>query len=134
MSQRREHHLAKGMRWARRIIGLGAAIFLLVMLTGAAISELLNKSDEPITVAGILLGAIGAMALSGAILSWWREWLAGILLVLTAVGLAIHIGVYAGHNHILAWFMLGFPYLVAGSLILTSWHLSKQATWNGNPE
>ena len=51
-----------------------------------------------------------------------------LLLVLVSLALGIHIGVYAGHNHFLAWLMIGFPYLLAGGLILTSLWLESKAT------
>ena len=72
------------MRWAGRVIGLVAAGFFLAMLIGAAIAEALTEGLEPITIEGILLGVLVAIALAGGIVSWWRERLAGILLVLTA--------------------------------------------------
>ena len=122
----KQYRLAKRMRWAARVIGLLAAGFLLTMLIGAAIAEVLAEGLEPITIEGILIGVLGVMALAGCIVSWWRERLAGILLVATAVGFGIHIGICAGRNHFLAWLMLGFPYLVAGGLLLTSWRLSRQ--------
>ena len=74
-------------------------------------------------MAGILIGVLGIIGLTGCIVSWWREELAAILLVLTAVGFGIHIGIYAGRNHFLAWLMLGFPYLVAAMLLFYSWRL-----------
>jgi len=122
----KQYRLAKRMRWAARVIGLLAAGFLLTMLIGAAIAEVLTEISEPITIEGILLGILGAIALAGCIVSWWRKRLAGILLILTAVGLGIHIGICAGHNHFLVWSMLGFPYIVAGGLLLTSWRLSRK--------
>ncbi len=126
MLESKQERLAKRMRWAARVIGLLAAGFLLTMLIGAAIAEVLTEISEPITIEGILLGILGAIALAGCIISWWWERLAGILLVFTAVGLGIHIGICAGRNHFLAWLMVGFPYLVAGGLFLTSWRLSRK--------
>ena len=122
MSQSGRHRLAKPMRWTARAIALAGAMFFLAMLIGAATTD----GSEPITTEGILLGVLGVIALAGCVVSWWRERLAGILLVATAVGLGIHIGVCAGHNHLLAWSMLGLPYLVAGVLLLSSWRLSRQ--------
>ena len=124
----KQYRLAKRMRWAARVIGLVAAGFLLTMLIGSAIAEVLTEGLGPITIEGILLGVLGAMALAGCIVSWWRERLAGILPVLTAVGLGIHIGICAGRNHFLAWSMVGLPYLVAGGLLLTSWQLSRKTS------
>ena len=113
----KQHRLAKWMRWAARIIALGAAGLLMMMLIGGALTEGLGQ-DTTEAIQGISLGILGLIALAGAIVSWWRERLAGILLVLTAVGFGIHIGIVAGHNHILAWSIMGLPYLIAGGLLL----------------
>ncbi len=114
------------MRWAARVIGLLAAGFFLTILIGEAIAEVLTEDLEPITIAGILLGVLGAIGLAGCIVSWWRERLAAILLVVTAAGFGIHIGVFAGRNHMLAWTMVGLPYLVAAVLLFYSWRLSRK--------
>ena len=126
MSEMRQQLLARRMKWAGRLIGLVAAGFFLVFLVGEAISEVLDEGREPLETAGILLGLLQGLALVGAIVSWWRERLAGMLLAAASVGLGIHIGVYAGHNHFLAWLMVGLPYLVASVLLLISWRLSRQ--------
>jgi len=110
------------MRWAARVIGLIAAVFFLGMLIGSAVSE----GAGPMTIESSTLVLLGAVALAGCIASWWRDTTAGILLVLTSIGLGVHIGYFAGHNHVLAWSIIGLPYLVAGILILISWRLSKK--------
>ncbi|MBA7631664.1 hypothetical protein ES703_39199 [subsurface metagenome] len=128
MLESKQERLAKRMRWAGRVIGLVAAGFFLMMLIGTAVAEVLTESLEPMTIEGALLAVLGVIALAGCIVSWWRERLASILLILTAAGLGAHIGVCAGRNHFLAWLMMGFPYLVAGGLLLTSWRLSRKPT------
>ncbi len=126
MLESKQYRIAKRMRWAGRVIGLVAAGFLLIMLIGAAIAELLTEDLEPFAIEGILLVVLAAIALAGGIVSWWRERFAGMLLVLAAVGLGIHIGIVAGRNHFLVWLMVGLPYLVAGALLLTSWRLLRK--------
>lgn len=122
MSQDNRYRLAKYMRWVARVIALVAALFFVVMLVGSAVSEGLG----PMPVASATMALLGALSLAACIASWWRDVTAGILLVLTSIGLGIHIGCFAGRNHVLAWLMIGLPYLVAGILILGSWRLSKQ--------
>lgn len=78
------------------------------------------------TVESGTLVLLGVVALAACIASWWRDIAGGILLVSTSIGLGIHIGHFAGHNHFLAWAIVGLPYLVAGVLILSSWRFSKQ--------
>jgi len=126
MSTSNRYRLAKRMRWAARVIGLVAAGFFLAIFIGEAIGDILSEDREVIEIAGILLGLLGGLALAGSIVSWWRERLASILLAVASIGLGIHIGVYAGRNHFLAWLMVGFPYLVAAVLLFYSWKLSKK--------
>ena len=126
----KQYRLARRMRWAARIIGLIAAGFILFMLIGSAVDEVLTGAWETTSqtdiIQGSLIGVLGAIGLAGCIISWWRERLASILLVLTAIGFGIHIGLCAGRNHFLAWLMVGFPYLIASVLLFISWQLSKR--------
>ena len=129
MLESKQYRLAKRMRWAARIIGLLAAGLCLLMLIGSTVAEVLAEGWKPINadiVAGILIGVLGVIGLAGCIVSWWRERLASLLLVLTAAGFGIHIGLVAGRNHFLVWLMMGFPYLVASVLLFNSWLLSKK--------
>jgi hypothetical protein len=114
------------MTWTARTIGLVAAVFLAIMVIGSAAGEIIDSETVSFDVAGVTLGIIAIAALAGCITSWWRERLAGALLVLVAIGLAIHIGILAEHNHVLAWTVMGLPYLVAGALLLGSWWLSRK--------
>jgi hypothetical protein len=124
MPARNVHRLAKPMRWAARVIALILTIFGATMLIGAAVSDFLSQGSVTTSLEGTTLVLIGLVALAGFVLSWWKDLPSGILLVATSVGLGIHIGICAGHNHIMAWAILGLPYLVAGVLLLYAWRLS----------
>ena len=63
---------------------------------------------------------VGVVAIAGAALSWWRERPAAAVLVLASFLIAVHIAAYAGRQHGLAWLGLGFPFLLAGGLLLGS--------------
>ena len=129
MLESKQYRLAKRMRWAARIIGLLAAGVCLFMLIGSSVAVVLTEGWKPINadiVVGILIGVLGAIGLAGCIVSWWRERLASILLVLTAIGFGVHIGLFAGRNHFLVWLMMGLPYLIASVLLFNSWQLSKK--------
>jgi len=126
MIENRQNRRIKRMRLAARIIALGAAGFFLVALIGSAFAE-----DDPFTTEGMLLVLIVGIALAGGILSWWREWLAGILLVVAALAIGAHIAAFAGRNHILVWLALGLPYLVAGGLFLKCWRDSREGDTGG---
>ncbi len=118
MSGNKQYRLAKRMRWAARIIGLLAAGFVLAMLIGSAVAGILTGGWGTISqtdmIQGSLIGVLGVIGL------------ASILLVLTAVGFGIHIGLVARRNHFLAWLMIGAPYLIASVLLFNSWHLSRK--------
>ncbi len=118
------------MRWAARIIGLLAAGLALAMLTASTIAEVLTGAWETTSqsdiIQGSLIGVLGVIGLAGCIVSWWRERRDSILLVLTAAGFGIHIGLVAGRNHFLVWLMMGFPYLIASVLFFNSWLLSRK--------
>ena len=118
-------HLVERMRLVARIVGFTVAGFFLIFLIIGAATEVSAKGWGVIEIEGSLLFVITAIALAGCILSWRRERLAGILLVLSAAAMGVHIGICAGRNHLLVWSMLGLPYLVAGVLFLNSWRLSK---------
>ena len=122
----RQNYLAKRMKWSARVIGLVAAGFFLIFLIGEGISEIIDEGLAAVETAGILLAVLQALALAGTIISWRRERLAGVLLVAASVGLGVHIGVYAGRNHFLAWLAIGLPYLVAGGLFFCSRWLSAR--------
>jgi len=95
------------------------------MLIGEAVGELGSRGSIAMSVEGGTLVLTGLVGFAGFVLSWWRDLIAGILLVITSAGLGVHIGIFAGRNHFLAWLMLGLPYLIAGALLLYAWRLSK---------
>ena len=110
------------MRRTARAIAVVGATYFLVMLIGSAIGDGIG----PITIEGATMAVLALLALAGCVASWWRERLAGILLIGTAVGMGIHIGICAGRYHLLVWSAMGLPYLVAGLLLLGSRRLSRQ--------
>lgn len=124
MSVEKSYRLAKWSKWVGRTVATIESVFFLLFLVGGAIVD----GEEPIEAAGVLLFLLQVVAFYACILSWYRLGRAGIMLVLVSIGLGIHIGFCAGHNHFLAWTMIGLPYLVAGTLLLYSWRLSREAS------
>ena len=83
MLRNKDNRLAKRMRWAARAIGTAAAVLFVAMLIVSVVSEGMG----PMTIESSTLVLLGAVALAGCIASWWRDMTAGILLVLTSIGL-----------------------------------------------
>jgi len=117
-----KYRIDRLLRWAGRAVSAIAAVFFVGMLIGSAVSEGIG----PVTIETGTLALLGVAALAGSIASWWQDMTAGILLVSTSIGLGVHIGSFAGHNHVLAWSIIGLPYLVAGILVLSARRLSQQ--------
>lgn len=122
MLKGQKYRIARPLRWGGRIIASIAASWFVVMLIGSAIIEGLG----PMSIESGTLVLLGVVGLAGCVTAWWWDMTAGILLVLTSIGLDVHIGCFAGHSHVLAWSMTGLPYLVAGVLLLCPRWLSRQ--------
>ncbi len=141
MQQSEKYRLAKRMRLAARIIGLGVVGFGAFFWIGEGIITIRTEGWKAVDIAGVLICVIGAVALAGCILSWWRERAAGIMLVSSAVAMGvvlgvnmvlgcaamgIHIGVSEVGGLMLAWSRYGLLFLVAGVLFLNSWWISRE--------
>jgi hypothetical protein len=124
----RNCRLAKSMRWIARAVVLAAAGFFLTFLIGEALGAGLDLSSESITTEGLLLIVLVGIAVVGCALSWWRERLAGVVLVLVSIGFGVHIGVYARSNYLIVWLIAGLPYLIAGGLFFISRWLGRKAS------
>jgi hypothetical protein len=121
--------LAQGMRIAARVIGLAVALFGLMMAIGEGIQSLQTEGFKGFNLEflqGTLIILSLVIALAGCIISWWRERLAGILLILTFIGLAITGAINRPPNA--GGLIFGSPFLVAGVLFLLSrWFSRKTA-------
>jgi len=115
------------MRWTARVIGLLVAGGFLIALITSGIFEALAGDWEALNdIEGIMLVIITAVALAGCIISWWRERLAGILLIITAVVMGTYGGIIAGRNNIVVGLVLGLVYIAPGVLFFVSWRLSRK--------
>ena len=77
--------LAKRMKLAGQIIGLGTVGFVLTFLIGETAMEFQVEGMAAISAEVVIMGVISGIALAGCILSWWRLRPAGILLIVVAV-------------------------------------------------
>lgn len=125
MSATSQQNLANGMTWAARVIGLGATAFLLL----AWLLQMVWRAS--FWASDILYLIYLGIALAGCIVSWWRQWLAGTLLVLVSFVLGSSLGLLSpwGIATLVAWSpQLGLPFFVAGVLFLLSWWLTRKAS------
>ena len=121
--------LAVGMRGAALIIGYLGLIVPLSRGIGATLSlqsPSLTEGSELVLTQLILLNVSVVIAVAGCIVCWWRLRLAGVLLVLAAVGLAIEISLGVERNQPFFWLTECLPLLMAGGLFFGSWQLERK--------
>ncbi len=128
MSATKHHRIAKGLTWAARVIGVGETAFLLFQWLCA---QMFTEAEGSGAIANFS-AVTAVIALAGCIISWWREWLAGVLLIiswLTYSGWFIYkiaMGPLATRSYFLGYLVFGSPLLLAGLLFLLSWRLSRR--------
>ena len=115
-----KYRLIRWMRLAARVLGFGTVGISAAFVIYEAVGLFLREESV------VWFVLILAMALVGTILSWWRERLAGILLVASAATMAADIYIIVGRERMITWLLFGLPYLVAGLLLLRSWRLSRE--------
>jgi len=121
--------LAVGVRGAALIVGYLGLILPLSRGIGATLSlqsPSLTEGSELILTQLILLNVSSMIAVAGCIVCWWRLRLAGVLLVLAAVGLAIEISLGVESNQPFLLLTECLPLLIAGGLFLGSWQLERK--------
>ena len=132
-----KQRLAKGIRWAARIVGLPVTLFLSMMAIGEGVQSGLSEGFGTIfTLQGSILGLSMVTGLAGCIISWWRVRLAGILLIAAAIGLDV--AMVPEHQEGMSRFLAGagfgfLPFFMVGVLFLLSWWLSKKPSPSALP-
>jgi hypothetical protein len=125
--ERRHYRVTQGMKLAARIIGFGTVGFVLTFLIGETSAEFLAKGWAAVTVETVIVGVITVIALAGCIVSWGKLRAAGVLLIVSAFLSATNIPPLQPliPYNVRVWLIVGLPYLVAGTLFLNSWRLSR---------
>ena len=123
-----QERTVKGLRLAARIIGFGVVGFVLTFLIGETCLEYQEIGRAAIGIEVVLIGIITGIALTGCILSWWRERLSGVLLIVSAVLSATNIPPLPPliPDDVRVWLMVGLPRLVAGIFFLIAARLSRK--------
>ncbi len=135
MSATNRRRLAKGMRWAARIIGLGETALLLFQWFFA---QIFTEAQDRVAIAN-LSSVAAVIAVVGCFTSWWRSWLAGVLLIIswfTYSGWFIYkiaMGPLVTRSYFLGYLVFGSPLLDAGVLFLLSWWLSRKPSPSAPP-
>jgi len=123
------------MRWAARIIGIVILVLFLWFLIGEVIMSIQTKGFK-FEAESLFIVIPTVIALSGCIVSWWRERVGGSLLILASIAFGIFPSVSAQQHQVpwsvgqalVHWLMIGSEFLVAGVLFLISSWLSRRAS------
>lgn len=110
--------------WLRRTArGLGTLVAGFWVLIG--VLEAIAGTD-PWTVESAVLATLIVAAALAVAAAWWREGIGGILLILVGAAHCVFAFIAAGHNKLFAVAITGVPFLLVGTLFLTSWSLSRR--------
>ena len=138
-----ENRLAKGIRWAARIVGGLIAVMAVAMLFApflrgeVELTEIEGYKAIVIYLQDIFMWLSAIVVVVGYIVSWWRVLPAGILLVLAGLAVVVNFFLPAsfrtpfsqGEPGVGVGFVLvGLPFLVVGVLFLSSWWLSRKTS------
>jgi hypothetical protein len=110
-------------KWVRRIargVGSLVAAFWLFMGVAHGIHE-----TGPMTLESVIMAVLMVTSISGVCLAWWREGTGGTVVLLSGVAHSTFAYFAAGHNTAYAMLISGGPFLLIGSLFLTSYYRSE---------
>ena len=133
----KQRPLVKVIRWAARVVGMGGTLFYLLCLYAAWAFSAFGNYPYIHSTVGIFLAVTAVIALIGCIISWWREWLAGVLLIISwlpPLGLVICkivMGRYAGDVDDWLGYASALPF--AGVLFILSWWLTRRINTTAPP-
>jgi hypothetical protein len=106
--------LAKRLMWAARILLLLITIFVIMAVIGPAIDSIMHGMGYKFDSESITAVIIAAMVSVIFIISWWRGWFSGIMLILLSL--------------YFYWIVfLSLPLLITGALFLISWWLTRKS-------
>ena len=114
-----KRRLAKAMTIVARVIVLGAAAFWFL-------AGFLYLIFSPLRVSDVVFTTYLIIVLAGCIVSWWRQWLAGIILILASFTLGSGLGLSSPGIAFVIWSVQGLPFFIGGMLFLLSWRISKK--------
>jgi hypothetical protein len=123
MTAQAEHPIP-GLKWTGLVLGTIAGLFWFLILVLHAIEDFARSATPP-AVEGILLSLLILFACISVGLSWKYFRIGGILTTVSGFTLSLFAIFTAGHNHLIAALISGFPFLLAGILISLSLWLRR---------
>lgn len=107
----KNYRTIKIIRWIARIMGTLAIAFFFFMCIGETINNF-----QPFTIEGAMVVFFAIILLVGVLISWFKEEIGGIILIILGIAFAIFIYITAGTNKILASILISLPFWLSGIL------------------
>ena len=118
-----QQHLVQVMKWAGRVIAISEVFLLLLALL---IFYVFSEAGVNIS----LMGAAIVIILASFIMSLWRTWLAGILLIVNLIFLTYILEFSVDVFTVAAIY---FPIFLSGVLFLLAWWFSRKTNSTKTP-
>ena len=128
-----QKRLAKVLRIIARVIGVIITVFFLAMLIGEGVQSIEEEGFSGITAESLYILVPVIIALAALIISWWREFIGGVLLVLAYLLLSfapsVHSLFYGEEPQFyIGMFFFVLPFLAAGVLFIVASRLSRRSS------
>jgi hypothetical protein len=128
-----QRRTVKVLRIIARVIGIIVLAFSLTMLIGEGVETLKSEGLNSFSLEVLYVVVPVLFALAAFILSWWREFIGGILLVaaylLLSFSPSVHSLSYGEKPEFYVFmFLFALPFLVCGVLFIIAARLSKRAS------
>ncbi|MDZ7799002.1 MAG: hypothetical protein U5L76_05400 [Patescibacteria group bacterium] len=101
----------KIIRWLARTLGLIIVLFWLIISLGYAFSDF-----ESFTGESLIINLLVIITTIGFMVAWRKEKLGSIILISGGIIHSIFAYFMAGHNHLFAVLISGFPFVIIGIL------------------
>jgi hypothetical protein len=123
------------INWTARILGIIVLVFFLMILIGEIVTAI-QEEGWGFDVESLYVILPTIIALTGYILGWWHKITGGFLLVfvsivfgiLTSVSIWQHQTPWSSVRALVAWSIIGLPFLVIGALYLISAYLDRKTS------
>ncbi|MGD1119401.1 MAG: hypothetical protein ABR886_07930 [Dehalococcoidales bacterium] len=123
---------AKILRIIARVIGIVVMMFFLALLIGDGVQSIHNEGFHGISAESLYVLVPSIIALAAFIVTWWREFTGGVLMVtaylILSLAPSVHSVGYDDHPRFYtSLFFFALPFLVCGVLFIIASRLGKKA-------
>jgi hypothetical protein len=128
-----QRRTVKVLRIIARVLGTIVTVFYLAMIIGDGVQSLRSEGFSGVSLEVLYVLVPVLFALAAFILSWWREFIGGILMVaaylLLSFSPSIHSLSYGEKPEFYIFmFLFALPFLVCGVLFIIAARLSQRAS------